>query len=140
MTKRPEPNSLVMLLNLVLNLFQYCFSIWLAFFCFQQTHLSSPSLPTGRQAQEGVFRCDFNKLHSSWACRRVFLAFVQQVLISFLFSAMNDRGTHGRSLATCFSKELNFSLTFFAFIFILLPSKYHLISKPRSKAAGHLKY
>jgi hypothetical protein len=24
-------------------------------------HLSSPSLPTGRQAQEGVFRCEFNK-------------------------------------------------------------------------------
>ena len=26
----------------------------LLIFCFQQTHLSSPSLSTGRQAQEGV--------------------------------------------------------------------------------------
>jgi hypothetical protein len=43
---------------------QACFSIQFAFFCFQQTHLSSPSLPTGRQAQEGVFRCDFNKKQS----------------------------------------------------------------------------
>jgi hypothetical protein len=43
MTKRPEPNR-----NVMLNLFQH-----LVFFYLQQMHLSSPSLPTGRQAQDG---------------------------------------------------------------------------------------
>ena len=37
------------------------FSIWSVFICLWQTHLSSPSLPAGRQAQDGVFRCDLNK-------------------------------------------------------------------------------
>jgi hypothetical protein len=41
----------------MLNLFQHL----IYFFCFQQTHLSSPSLPTGRQAQGGVSRRDLNK-------------------------------------------------------------------------------
>src|SRR5512139_309473 len=54
MTRRPEPNRHVM------NLFQHLNY----FFCFQQTHLSSPSLPTGRQAQDGGFRCGLNK--ESW--------------------------------------------------------------------------
>jgi hypothetical protein len=47
-------------LNLGLMKIRLVSASGLFFFCFQQTHLSSPSLPTGRQAQEGVFRCNLN--------------------------------------------------------------------------------
>jgi hypothetical protein len=50
------------MLNLGLMKIRLVSASGLLIFCFQQTHLSSPSLPTGRQAQEGVFRCEFNNL------------------------------------------------------------------------------
>jgi hypothetical protein len=49
MTKGPESNRHVML-NLGLMKIRLVSAFDLLFFCFQQTHLSSPSLPTGRQA------------------------------------------------------------------------------------------
>jgi len=47
MTTEPEPNHLVM--NLVLSLTQYCFSIWSAFSAFgRHTFHPRPCLPAGR--------------------------------------------------------------------------------------------
>jgi len=33
------------------------------FFCLREIHLSSPSLPTGSQAQDAVFMCNPNKFY-----------------------------------------------------------------------------
>ena len=59
MAKRPERNCYVRL-NLGLMKIRLVSASGLSFSCLQQTHLSSPSLPTGRQAQDGVFRCNLN--------------------------------------------------------------------------------
>jgi hypothetical protein len=68
MTKRADPNRHV--LNLVLMKIRLVSASGLLFFSFEQTQLSSPSLPTapgpdpgrGRQAQDVVFRCNLNKI------------------------------------------------------------------------------
>ncbi|MDP2970300.1 MAG: hypothetical protein Q8P64_13995, partial [Deltaproteobacteria bacterium] len=52
MTKRPEPNPLVML-----NLFQHL----VGFFLLSADASFIPAPAYRRQAQKGVFRCDFNK-------------------------------------------------------------------------------
>jgi hypothetical protein len=52
MTKKPEPNPLVML-----NLFQHL----VGFFLLSADASFIPVPAYRRQAQEGAFRCDFNK-------------------------------------------------------------------------------
>ena len=58
MTKRAETNSHVMLLNLGLMEIRLVSASGLLFFCFQQTHLSSPSTGQGSQ-------CGLNKTETS---------------------------------------------------------------------------
>jgi predicted secreted hydrolase len=53
MTKRPESNPYVMLLNLGLMKIRLVSASGLVFFCYQQKHLSSLCLPAGRQGDRG---------------------------------------------------------------------------------------
>jgi hypothetical protein len=60
MTKRPKLNVHIML-NLGLMKIRLVSASDL-FFLLLAEALSSPSLPTGRQAQDGVFRCGLNEI------------------------------------------------------------------------------